>query len=46
MVTDDAQRLGLGYLLGYRLVDAARERGVVRFDANILASNADAEGKC
>lgn len=40
VVTDDAQRLGLGYLLGYRLVAAARERGVERFDANVLGSNA------
>ena len=40
VVTDDAQRIGLGHLLGYRLVAAARERGVERFDANVLGSNA------
>jgi GNAT superfamily N-acetyltransferase len=39
VVTDDAQGLGLGYLLCLRLIAAARERGVERFDANILASN-------
>jgi GNAT superfamily N-acetyltransferase len=39
VVTDDAQRLGLVHLLGYRLVAAARERGVERFNANVLGSN-------
>lgn len=39
VVTDDAQGLGLGYLLSLRLIAAARERGVDRFDANVLASN-------
>jgi hypothetical protein len=39
VVTDDAQRLGLVYLLGCRLVAAARERGVERFNANVLGSN-------
>jgi GNAT superfamily N-acetyltransferase len=38
VVTDDAQGLGLGYLLSLRLITAARERGVERFDANVLAS--------
>jgi GNAT superfamily N-acetyltransferase len=38
-VTDDAQSLGLGFLLCLRLIAAARERGVERFDANVLASN-------
>jgi GNAT superfamily N-acetyltransferase len=37
--TDDAQGLGLGYLLSLRLIAAARERGVERHDANVLASN-------
>jgi GNAT superfamily N-acetyltransferase len=39
VVTDDAQKKGLGYLLSLRLIAAARERGVERFDANVLSSN-------
>ena len=39
-VVDDAQRKGLGRLLLMTLADAARERGVERFRADVLASNA------
>jgi GNAT superfamily N-acetyltransferase len=38
-VVDGAQRRGLGSLLLRRLAAAARERGVTRFRAEILASN-------
>eukprot|EP00567_Pseudictyota_dubia_P012395 CAMPEP_0197445660 /NCGR_PEP_ID=MMETSP1175-20131217/10822_1 /TAXON_ID=1003142 /ORGANISM="Triceratium dubium, Strain CCMP147" /LENGTH=239 /DNA_ID=CAMNT_0042976653 /DNA_START=339 /DNA_END=1058 /DNA_ORIENTATION=+ len=38
-VTDDAQHRGLGSLLLLRLAAAARERGVEKFDANVLAAN-------
>ena len=39
-VVDDAQRKGLGRLLLMTLADAARERGVERFRADVLSSNA------
>ena len=38
-VVDDFQRRGLGKLLMSRLADAARERGIERFDAEVLTSN-------
>ena len=39
-VVDDAQRKGLGRLLATTLADAARERGVHTFRADVLADNA------
>lgn len=39
-VADDWQHAGLGTLLLRRLVEAARERGVQRFEGRALASNA------
>jgi len=38
-VVDDAQRIGLGRLLATTLADAARERGVHSFRADVLADN-------
>jgi GNAT superfamily N-acetyltransferase len=38
-VVDDAQGKGLGRLLMDRLVEAARERGVERFELRVLAGN-------
>lgn len=38
-VVDDAHRKGLGRLLFSRLIAAARERGIERFTADILATN-------
>jgi GNAT superfamily N-acetyltransferase len=38
-VVDDAQGKGLGRVLLERLVDAARERGVERFEFRVLAGN-------
>lgn len=38
-VADDAQGKGLGRLLMDKLVEAARERGVERFDFRVLAGN-------
>ena len=38
-ITDDAQGCGLGFLLLARLVAAARERGVEKFDATVLVRN-------
>jgi GNAT superfamily N-acetyltransferase len=38
-VLDDAQRKGLGRLLLTRLMAAARERGVARFEFDVLATN-------
>jgi GNAT superfamily N-acetyltransferase len=43
-VTDDAQHLGLGSLLGLRLIAAAAERGVTRFRCEVLGSNASMTG--
>ncbi|HSN27372.1 MAG TPA: GNAT family N-acetyltransferase [Kofleriaceae bacterium] len=43
-VADEAQGLGLGRLLFLRLAAAAAERGIVRFRAEVLGSNASMKG--
>ena len=43
-VADEVQHLGLGSLLGFRLIAAALERGVTRFRCEVLGSNASMNG--